>query len=177
MGKQAATFREGRAGTGDIIMKNRNLDNHDDWATPMEVYNKLNEEFHFDFDPCPLNPNFDGLKRAWGESNFVNPPYSRKLKEAFIHAAITHYTLFQRKSVLLIPVSTSTRIFHNVLMRAASEIRFVYGRIPFLGVNAKGEYVNKKCGMHDSMIVVLRPGKDPNTEPIISTWTWKGDES
>lgn len=26
----------------------------DDWSTPHDVYNKLNEEFSFDFDPCPL---------------------------------------------------------------------------------------------------------------------------
>ena len=36
----------------------------DNWKTPDDVYNKLNEEFHFDFDPCPLNerPDFDGLE-------------------------------------------------------------------------------------------------------------------
>ena len=25
-----------------------------DWATPKEVYKKLDEEFSFNFDPCPL---------------------------------------------------------------------------------------------------------------------------
>ncbi len=36
-------------------MKNRNLKHSDNWGTPKEFYNKLNEEFNFDFDPCPLN--------------------------------------------------------------------------------------------------------------------------
>ena len=36
-------------------MKNRNLNHSDNWATPKEFYDKLNEEFNFDFDPCPLN--------------------------------------------------------------------------------------------------------------------------
>lgn len=36
-------------------MKNRNLDHSDNWATPDWLYNELNNEFKFDFDPCPLN--------------------------------------------------------------------------------------------------------------------------
>jgi site-specific DNA-methyltransferase (adenine-specific) len=41
---------------------------NDNYKTPSEVYNKLNDEFHFDFDPCPLNdnPEFDGLEIEWG---------------------------------------------------------------------------------------------------------------
>ncbi|MDX9802797.1 MAG: hypothetical protein RBS96_02040 [Dehalococcoidales bacterium] len=67
-------------------MKNRNLDHKDHWATPMAFYDKLNEEFNFDFDPCPLYAEFDGLDKqcCWGESNFINPPYSQKLKEQFV---------------------------------------------------------------------------------------------
>lgn len=52
-------------------MKNRNGENSDNWATPPEFYNKLNSEFNFDFDPCPLNtgeitPDKDGLIISWG---------------------------------------------------------------------------------------------------------------
>lgn len=68
-------------------MKNRNLNHKDDWATPEELYNSLNSEFHFDFDPCPLNYEIDGLTVDWKQRNFVNPPYSRHLKEAFIKKA------------------------------------------------------------------------------------------
>jgi len=34
-------------------MKNRKKI-HDDWETPPEFYQELNEKFDFDFDPCPL---------------------------------------------------------------------------------------------------------------------------
>jgi site-specific DNA-methyltransferase (adenine-specific) len=50
-----------------------------DWKTPKAVYQVLDAEFSFDFDPCPVNPQFDGLSVEWGESNFVNPPYGREL--------------------------------------------------------------------------------------------------
>ena len=61
-------------------MKNKNgymnKSLHNDWQTPLNLYNKLNEEFKFDFDPCPLNYKIDGLNINWGASNFINPPYN-----------------------------------------------------------------------------------------------------
>ena len=51
--------------------------NKQDWATPDWLYDELSKEFNFDFDPCPLNPTFDGLTIEWGNSNFVNPPYNK----------------------------------------------------------------------------------------------------
>ena len=74
-------------------MKNRNLNAGDNWATPKELYDKLDTEFHFNFDPCPycegeIPPEKDGLLIDWGSCNFVNPPYSRRLKEAFVKKGI-----------------------------------------------------------------------------------------
>lgn len=47
------------------------------WLTPPDVYKSLDDEFHFDFDPCPYPkpPGFDGLTIPWGRSNYVNPPF------------------------------------------------------------------------------------------------------
>lgn len=36
-------------------MKNRNLKPSDNWKTPPEFYNKLNDEFSFNFDLCPYS--------------------------------------------------------------------------------------------------------------------------
>ena len=55
------------------LFKSRKTDN---WQTPRWLYKELNDEFKFDFDPCPLNSTFDGLESKWGKRNFVNPPYS-----------------------------------------------------------------------------------------------------
>ena len=47
------------------------------WLTPPELYESLNNEFKFDFDPCPfpLPDGFDGLTCNWKNSNYVNPPF------------------------------------------------------------------------------------------------------
>ena len=137
-------------------MKNRNLNHSDNWATPKEFHDKLNEEFQFDFDPCPLNHDmsWDGLEAEWGKSNYVNPPYSRELKEAFVKKAVLE-SKKGKVCVMLLPVSTSTKLFHDWIKPNAKEIRFVRGGIKFLGVNTKGEYVTNKAPMHDSMIVIF----------------------
>lgn len=135
-------------------MKNRNLIHSDNWSTPIDLYNSLNAEFNFDFDPCPLNSEFDGLKMDWGKSNFINPPYSRQLKELFVKKAIEE-SKKGKSCVLLLPVSTSTKLFHEFIQPNAKEIRFLKGRVKFSGINTKGELVTNKCGMHDSMVVFL----------------------
>ena len=149
-------------------MKNRNQDHKDEWKTPQTLYDKLNKEFNFDFDPCPLyngeiTPDKDGLLIPWGKSNFINPPYSRKLKEAFIKRAIEE----SKKGavcVMLLPVSTSTQIFHEHILPNTTDIRFVKKRVKFEGINTKGELVKTKCGMHDSMIVIFNKTHSTSTD-------------
>lgn len=55
----------------------------DNTATPKLLYEQLDAEFHFDYDPCPINPeglrSQDGLGGEWGKRNYVNPPYSNKV--------------------------------------------------------------------------------------------------
>tara|TARA_R110000824_G_scaffold920_1_gene5392 strand:+ start:42 stop:458 length:417 start_codon:yes stop_codon:yes gene_type:complete len=138
-------------------MKNRNLNHVDDWDTPDYIYNELNNEFNFDFDPCPLQHNledWDGLEIEWGNCNFINPPYSRKLKESFVKKSIEE-SKKGKICVLLLPVSTSTILFYEYILPNKKEIRFIKKRIKFIGVNTFGEKVSDKCGMHDSMIIIL----------------------
>lgn len=138
-------------------MKNRNLQHKDDWITPKYFYDKINKEFDFNFDPCPYQHDlneWDGLQIEWKERNFVNPPYSRKLKDKFVIKAINE-SKKGKLCVVLLPVSTSTKLFHKYIFPNAKEIRFIEKRIKFCGVNTKGEYVNEKTGMHDSMLVIF----------------------
>lgn len=61
-----------------------------EWETPQDVFDMLNDEFHFTLDPCSTHLNAkcekhftiaeDGLKQDWrGETVFCNPPYGREL--------------------------------------------------------------------------------------------------
>lgn len=99
------------------------------WNTPKETYRILNKEFNFNFDPCPVDPNFDGLNIEWGDRNFVNPPFkniSNWIKKGF-------YEWKKEKLVVfLIPSRTCTRWWHQYVMMA-SEIRFIEGRLKFEG--------------------------------------------
>ena len=56
---------------------NGNSDGRHYWLTPADLMEKLNNEFNFDFDPCPypLPNGFDGLSCEWGKSSYVNPPF------------------------------------------------------------------------------------------------------
>lgn len=146
-------------------MKNIHINNDDNYATPPELYNELNKEFNFNFDPCPYNEGDiinDGLKIDWGKSNFVNPPYSQKLKEQFIIKGIEEMKK-GNVSVFLIPVSTSTKLFHDYIKPNANEIRFLKGRVKFGKINDNGEFyypLNKygkvQSGTKDSMIVIFK---------------------
>jgi len=92
---------------------------------------------------------------------FVNPPYSQKLKEAFIIKGIKE-SKKGNTCVFLIPVSTSTKLFHDHIKPNAKDIRFLRGRIKFgkidkdgnfyLPLNAKGK---TQSGTKDSMIVIF----------------------
>ena len=139
-------------------MKNRNIKHSDNWATPKDLYEELNNEFSFDFDPCPINHDlslWDGLKIDWKKNNFVNPPYSRSLKEAFVKKAIEE-SKKGKLCVLLLPVSTSTKLFHEYILPNKKEIRFIKGRVKFVGYNTFGQRVTNRVGMHDSMIVIFK---------------------
>ena len=138
-------------------MKNRNLKHSDNWKTPDEFYFKLDTEFNFDFDPCPLkhDMSWDGLAIDWGKRNYINPPYSRKLRESFVKKAINE-SKKGKLCVMLLPVSTSTILFHDWIKPNAKEIRFVRRRIAFEGINTFGNKVGKgSAPMHDSMIIIF----------------------
>ncbi len=132
-------------------MKNRSVQ-HDNWATPQKFYEELDAEFHFDFDPCPLHATFNGLAVEWGQRNFINPPYSRTLKEAFVGKAVLESRL-GKLCVMLLPVSTSTALFHDWIKPNAKEIRFIRGRLNFLANGVENE--KYKSGQMDSMIVIF----------------------
>ena len=53
----------------------------DEWSTPDDVFNELDNEFHFNLDPCATEENHkcnlfftqkdDGLTKNWGGTEFL----------------------------------------------------------------------------------------------------------
>lgn len=97
------------------------------WLTPPELYEELNGQFAFDFDPCPfpLPEGFDGLTCEWGSSNYVNPPFGSIMHEgkkkgptAWVRKAIAEQQKGKRV-VLVYPVDK----WLLMLVKAGAEIR------------------------------------------------------
>lgn len=112
----------------------------DQWTTPQDFFDKLNDEFHFTLDPCADSTNHkcdlfftkeqNGLSKDWGGySVFCNPPYGREISKW------VQYSYEQSKKpnttvVMLIPARTDTAYFHDYIYGKA-EIRFIRGRLKF----------------------------------------------
>ena len=99
-----------------------------DWKTPRALYQALDAEFRFDYDPCPVNPKINGLESAWGNTNFVNPPYGKEITR-WIQKGYQE-NLRGKTVVFLLPSRTDTRWWHDYVMKA-DEIRFIRGRLKF----------------------------------------------
>jgi len=111
------------------------------WKTPKWLYEKLNKEFNFDFDPCPENPTEDGLLIEWGERNFVNPPY--KYNKLWLKKGVEQW-LKGKLVVFLLPARTDTKYFHEYIYNKA-ELRFIKGRLKFNDGNGSAPFPSMLC--------------------------------
>ena len=120
------------------------------WRTPKDFYDKLDKEFNFDFDPCPINEQFNGLEIEWGNSNYVNPPF--KDKNEWIKKSYTEWKK-GKTVVMLLPVKgTDTKVFHEFVYNQA-ELRFIKGRLTF--EDAKG-IKSKYPAPFPTMLIIFR---------------------
>lgn len=116
--------------------------NTPEWATPQDLFDKLNQEFGpFDLDPCATKENAkcerfynmqdDGLKQNWAERErvFINPPYGREIGK-WVQKAYEE-SLKGCLCVMLLPARTDTRWWHEWVMKG--EVRFLRGRLKFGG--------------------------------------------
>lgn len=124
----------------------------DKWKTPSELYDQLNKEFNFDFDPCPINwkpGDPDGLTIEWGKSNFCNPPYSEVSK--WIEKSFVEWKK-GKKVVMLINAITDTKAFHKYIYGNA-ELRFIKGRVCFVNPECPDK---KQPSPKPSILVIFR---------------------
>lgn len=130
----------------------------DEWETPQDLFDKLDEEFHFSLDVCADENNYkvvpfyskltDGLTSDWfNYTCWMNPPYGREIGEWVKKASEVKNTV-----VCLLPARTDTKWFHDYIYKKANvEIRFLKGRLKF------GK--SKNSAPFPSMIVIFNyPG-------------------
>lgn len=160
----------------------------DDWETPQDLFDKLNDEFGFSLDvaateensKCEMYSNkftnalthdwffyderddyYFGINSAW-----MNPPYSRGNIEKFCQKA---YEESQKGCVVvgLLPGDSSTKWFHKYVMKA-HEIRFCTKRVQFIDPDT-GKH-GKNGPTFGSIIVVWKPGDID--APKVSSFSW-----
>lgn len=114
----------------------------DEWSTPQDLFDRLNEEFHFDLDVCANESNHkcplyydrkqDGLRMIWkGHVVWCNPPYGRDIAK-WVERAYNEHKTHGTTIVMLLPVRTDTKWFHSYVLGRA-DIRFFKGRLRFGG--------------------------------------------
>jgi len=145
----------------DTQILNQNvLKKSDLWRTPKKIYDDLDKEFHFDFDPCPYpKPDgFDGLKCEWGFHSFVNPPYSET--EKWVKKSIDEYKK-GKIVVMILRLDASTRWFRDFILPNA-EIRLFEDRLCFVNTDGKSSRSD-----HASILAVMDEKKKRLNLPII----------
>lgn len=142
--------------------------NSKDWKhyrlTPVEVYNALNNEFNFNFDPCPYPKpeDFDWLINEWWGSNYVNPPFwaimqngKKKWQTARVRKAIEEYKKW-KKVVMVYPLDKRVLM----MIKEGAEIRNL-GDIKWLSTEDNLPW--KWTGRHIACFIL-----DPDKKTIIS---------
>lgn len=122
----------------EALLSSKNLS----WCTPLEFFNELDQEFHFNLDPAATDksakctryftPADDGLTKDWGGSRvFCNPPYGRNINE-WVRKGYEESQKPGTVVVMLIPARTDTSYYHDYIFGGkADEVRFLRGRIKF----------------------------------------------
>jgi len=110
------------------------------YETPDNIFNPLNEKYHFTLDVAADNENHkcdnyysqedDGLNKDWGINIcWMNPPFGRGLKK---WVAKAHSESLKGATVVcLIPVRTNTNWWHDYCLQA--DVEFIKGEVTFKG--------------------------------------------
>jgi len=142
----------------------------DDWATPFDFFELLNDEFSFTLDVCANEQNAkcsryftvidNGLAQDWRGACWMNPPYGREIDqwmEKAYKSAKDGATV-----VCLIPARTDTGWWWNYAIKG--EIRFIKGRLKFGDASNSAPF--------PSAVVVFYPGVSPHDEQVIWWGEW-----
>lgn len=128
----------------------------DQWATPIDLFEKLDAIFNFQTDVCADGDNAkcaifydeatNGLEQDWRGVCWMNPPYGRQIGDwvakAYLSSVKNGATV-----VCLVPARVDTKWWHDHCTKG--EMFFLKGRLKF------GDA--KNSAPFPSAIVVFRP--------------------
>lgn len=133
-----------------------------EWATPQDLFDKLNAEFSFQLDVAATKENKkcdkfysledSGLGHDWEDSNWMNPPYGGHTGD-WIQKAYEQ-SLLGKTTVCLIVSSTDRSYWHEYIFPYASQIRYIRGRLHFNNSKSSAPFA--------SAIIVFSPKKYKN---------------
>lgn len=127
----------------------------DEWATPQELFDRLNKIFRFNLDAAATLENAkcnefytkeeNGLSRPWHGNVWLNPPYGRQIG-AWVKKAYEEVMQGEASSVvLLLPARTDTTWYHEYCAKGI--VIFLRGRLRFGGAQNSAPF--------PSMIVIF----------------------
>lgn len=152
-----------------------------DWATPPDLFARLDAEFHFRLDVAAVRANAtvrnwfgpdhsdpgrrDGLAVDWSEwaddgAVWCNPPYGRGIAEWMATADRSGLVV-----VCLVPARVDTAWFHDHCLH--HEVRWLRGRLRFGG--------HAQFAPFPSCVVVMRPVTDSRHCPCGERLTGRAD--
>lgn len=141
----------------------------DNWWTPLDLFEQLDDEFHFTVDAAAsaknalcdryYNKRDNGLAQSWkGETVWCNPPYGTVLAQ-WVRKGYEESITNGVTSVFLIPARVDTNYWHEYIFGKA-EIRFIRGRLKFEGPLGGGS------APFPAAIVIFRPMKNKRSKTL-----------
>lgn len=135
----------------------------EDWATPASIFDPLQKEFGLTLDAAATRENrkcevyfgdggveLDAFTVNWTQERvWLNPPYGYKNLAHWMAKAFHESQANGATVVCLVPAHTGQPWWHDCVIGKASEIRWIRGKIKFVGAAS--------CAPFPSCIVIYRP--------------------
>ena len=127
---------KGNDGTGNVIER-------DDWQTPTILFDKLHEQYDFDFDCCASKDNSkvgvwtDSLEYYWSIRPdwvcWMNPPFSKaeEMFNVFFDRASKGVCIYRCDNL-------ETSLWQDIILKKATWVFIPKGRISYEGKVGKG---------------------------------------
>jgi phage N-6-adenine-methyltransferase len=138
--KASAALKTARKTTASKLNREMYSSASAEWETPPELFDALDEKFHFTLDVCatPLNAKCasyytkaeDGLSLPWHGVCWMNPPYGREISK-WVQKAYESTIGTGTVVICLLPARIDEKWWHDYVIGHAYKTVFIPGRLKF----------------------------------------------